>query len=166
MVTNACGDEFPSFFPDCFAQEGRIDQTDNEATRPHGMNPRKPIIWGAIAFLAVAAFSAPRIDAAEGDDQVIKEIMKTYHKAPKGVDPVSKKAADGKATAEEIQQLVEAYAKMAKSVPPKGEAASWREKTAKLHAASKELQAGKLTGLEKFREAVNCKACHSVHKPD
>lgn len=116
--------------------------------------------------LSMMATSTLTSSAAEDDHEVIEEVMKTFHKAPKGVDPVSKKAADGKASAEEIKRLVEAYAKMAKTSPPKGDAAGWKEKTSKLLAATKDLQAGKDMALEKFREAVNCKACHSAHKPD
>ena len=33
-------------------------------------------------------------------------------------------------------------------------------------AAAKDLQAGKPDSVAKYKEAVNCKACHSVHKPD
>ena len=45
--------------------------------------------------------------AAVSKEDVIKDVMKTYHKAPKGVDPVCKKAADGKASPEEIKKVLE-----------------------------------------------------------
>jgi len=116
--------------------------------------------------LAMMATSTLTSNAAEDDHEVIEEVMKTLHKAPKGVDPVSKKAADGKATPEELKRLVDGYAKMAKTSPLKGDAASWKEKTSTLLAATKDLQAGKDMALDKFREAVNCKACHTAHRPD
>ena len=56
--------------------------------------------------LIAAGVLAWQTRAAE-EKNVIKDGMKAYHKAPKGVDPVCKKAADGKATPEELTKLVE-----------------------------------------------------------
>ncbi len=106
-----------------------------------------------------------QMNAAEAKDP-IKEVMKIYHKAPKGVDPICKKAGDGKATPAELKNLVAAYGTMAKAKPSKGDEASWKEKTSKLLAAAQALQSGAPDGAALFKEAVNCKACHSVHKPD
>ena len=41
-----------------------------------------------------------------------------------------------------------------------------QEKTEKLLAAAQALQSGAPDGAAKYKEAVNCKACHSAHKPD
>lgn len=109
-------------------------------------------------------FASTPLSAAKED--AIKEAMKVFHKAPKGVDPVCKKAVDGNASADELKKLVAAYKEMAAAKPPKGELASWKEKAGKLLAAATELQQGKAGAAEKYKEAVNCKACHSVHKPD
>lgn len=92
--------------------------------------------------------------------------MNTYHKAPKGTDPVCKKATDGKASPEELKKLVAAYKTLATAKPPKGDDASWKEKTGKLLAATESLQKGETGAVAKYKDAVNCKACHSVHKPD
>lgn len=105
-------------------------------------------------------------EAADSKEDAIKEFMKTYHKAPKGVDPVCKKATEGKASADELKKLVEGYKTMCAAKPPKGDADSWKEKTSKLLAAAQDLQKGKEGAADKYKEAVNCKACHSVHKPD
>ena len=105
------------------------------------------------------------LHAAEGKDEVIKQIMKVYHKAPKGVDPVCKRAADGKASPDELKKLVAAYKQMAAAKPPEGDADSWKEKTSKLLAAAQELEKGAPDAAAHYKEAVNCKACHSVHKP-
>ena len=104
--------------------------------------------------------------AADAKEDAIKEVMKAYHKAPKGVDPVCKKASDGKATPEEIKKLVAGYAVLITAKPPKGDDASWKEKTSKLLAAAQSLEKGAPDAVIKYKEAVNCKACHSVHKPD
>ena len=106
-----------------------------------------------------------QLNAADAKDP-IKEVMKAYHKAPKGVDPVCKKAVDGKASPDEVKKLVDGYKAMATAKPPKGDDASWKEKTTKLLAAAQALQSGAPDGAAKYKEAVNCKACHSVHKPD
>lgn len=119
----------------------------------------------ALAAIAVTGLLVWQVQAAD-DHKVIEEVMKTYHKAPKGIDPTCKKAADGKASAEELKNLVAAYQKLAATKPPKGDAASWKEKTSKLLAASQSLQKGEEGAIAKYKEAVNCKACHSAHKPD
>ncbi|HXG48618.1 MAG TPA: hypothetical protein VNO52_13405 [Methylomirabilota bacterium] len=120
----------------------------------------------AVALVAGLGLANPLALPAADDHEMIEEIMKKYHKAPEGTDPVCKKASNGKASAEELKQLVAAYEKLTTTKPPKGEMASWKEKTSKLLAAAKDLHAGKPGAVEKYKEAVNCKACHSVHKPD
>ncbi len=122
------------------------------------------VTTGLVALLALGAF-AWQLQSAE-EKSVIKDAMKTYHKAPKGVDPVCKKATDGKATPEELSKLVECYTAMAKAKPPQGDEVSWKDKTGKLLTAAQSLQKGEAGAAAKYKDAVNCKACHSVHKPD
>lgn len=117
-----------------------------------------------MAAMVIASACVWQLRAAE-EKSVIKEGMKAYHKAPKGVDPVCKKAIDGKATADELTKLVECYSAMTKAKPPQGDDASWKDKTSKLLAAAQALQKGEAGAADKYKEAVNCKACHSVHKP-
>ncbi len=104
--------------------------------------------------------------AAEGGDDATKKFMKSLHKAPKGVDPVCKKAQEGRATADELARLVDGYKAMTTVKAPKGDDASWKEKTAKVFAAAQSLQKGEAGAAAKYKEASNCKACHSAHKPD
>ncbi len=117
---------------------------------------------GALALILGGALTLP---AAEGRNPT-KDFMKAYHKAPKGVDPVCKKAADGKATAAELAHLVAGYKAMCTAKPPKGDEASWKDKTTKLLHAAEALQKGEADGASRYKEAVNCKGCHSAHKPD
>ena len=70
------------------------------------------------------------------------------------------------ATPEELKQLTIAYKEMLKAKPPRGDEKSWQEKTGKLLAAAEALHKGQSDGLPRFKEAVNCKACHSAHKPE
>ncbi len=118
-----------------------------------------------VAAAIAASFLVTNLHAADGDNAT-KKFMKDFHKAPKGVDPVCKKAADGKATPDELAKLVAGYKAMCSAKPPKGDEASWKEKTSKVLEAAMALQKGAADGAAKYKEAVNCKACHSAHKPD
>lgn len=122
------------------------------------------IVAGTTAVLAVSVFVST-LSAAEGSNPT-KKFMKDFHKAPKGVDPICKKATDGKATPAELAGLVAGYKAMTTAKPPKGDEASWKEKTGKVYEAAMALQKGAADGAAKYKEAVNCKACHSAHKPD
>ena len=120
-----------------------------------------------IAFTAVAGLMAGVWSKAAGADKSpIKEVMKQCHKAPEGTDPLCKKASDGAASPEEIKKLVSGYKILAKAKPPKGDDASWKEKTSKLLAVTQALQKGAPDAVAQYKAAVNCKACHSVHKPE
>ena len=120
-----------------------------------------------VAAVAVSvAFFQTAMTAAEGEkDSPTKEFMKKYHKAPQGTPPIAKRFEMGKATPEEVKELVAGYAAMVKAKQPKGDDASWKEKTTELAAASVALQKGEAGAAERFKNASNCKACHSVHKP-
>ena len=115
----------------------------------------------AVALLSTAARAA---DAADKDNPT-KAFMKKYHKAPQGVDPISKRATMGKATPQELKELSQGYHAMMKAKPPQGDTASWKEKTAKLAAAGDALAMGDPNGAALYKEAINCKACHDAHKP-
>jgi cytochrome c556 len=123
-------------------------------------------ITTVVASLMAGVLFVSTVKADDANDELIDKVMKDYHKAPKGTDPVCKKAIEGKATAEELKKLVEGYEIMAKCKAPKGDEASWKEKTAKLVETSKALEKGEPGAAAKYKEAVSCKACHSVHKPD
>jgi cytochrome c556 len=126
----------------------------------------KVMIAACVAGLLVGgALVGPSV-AADANEDAIKEVMKTYHKAPKGTDPICKKAMDGKASPEELKKLVASYKVLATAKPPKGDDASWKEKTSKLYAAAQALEKGAPDAAAKYKAALDCKACHSVHKPD
>ena len=65
---------------------------------------------------------------------------------------------EGMATDEQKAQFVDYVENLAQFKPRKGDAASWKEKTDALIAAAKG------SDFAALKKAVNCKACHSVHK--
>jgi hypothetical protein len=157
--------DFPSRRGNDVASPNNRNGSDNSINT----NMTKPLKLTLITCLATAIAGGAivrQIRAADGKDDPIKQVMKIYHKAPKGVDPICKKASDGKASPTELKNLVAAYRSMAKAKPPKGDDASWNEKCARLLSAAEALVTGAPGGAAKYKEAVNCKACHSVHKPD
>jgi hypothetical protein len=133
------------------------------------MTTIKPIKFLTIStVLAALTLStvALRSYADDADEAAIKKVMKEYHKAPKGTDTISKKAIEGNASQEEIKKLIAGYKIMANTKAPKGDQASWKEKTSNLLAASEGLVKGGDEARAKYKQAVSCKACHSVQKPD
>jgi len=122
-------------------------------------------ITAAVAALLTGGVFTTSLLAADAKNPT-KDFMKAYHKAPKGVDPVCKKASEGKATADELSKLVAGYKAMSAAKPPKGEESSWKDKTTKLLEAAQALEKGAPDGTARYKEALNCKGCHSAHKPD
>ena len=121
-----------------------------------------PVVAGAAAlFLGVLVTS----DYAADAKSPIKEAMQKYHKAPEGTDPVCKKAQNGAASKDEIKGMLTAYQAMAKAKPPQGDEKSWTDKVAALVKAAEALDKGDADAAGKYKAAVNCKACHEVHRP-
>ena len=127
---------------------------------------KKAIAAAAAAAIIASGAVLREARADDANEAAIKEVMKTYHKAPKGVDPVCKKAINGQASPEELKKLVLAYKTLTTTKPPKGDEASWKEKTGKLFEAAQALEKGAPDAAANYKKAVDCKACHSVHKPD
>lgn len=109
---------------------------------------------------SVAALSAVMI-TARADDTKIGKIMKDGFK---GDTSLVKKVTKGTASADEIKKLVEYCEALEKETPKKGDAASWKEKTEALTKAAKDVQSGADGAAKALENAVNCKACHDVHK--
>jgi cytochrome c556 len=112
-----------------------------------------PIVVAAVTF----AFAAD-------DDNPIKQAMNFAHKAPRGEKKLNEKIADGSAPEADIQKALDLYKAMADTKPPKGDAAAFKEKTNKLIAATEEVIAKNPDGIEHYKSAVDCKACHSEHR--
>lgn len=106
-------------------------------------------------LLAVACISSASADA------VIKESMKKYHKPD---DAIAKKVGKGEASDAELADLLKSYEEIKGIKPDKGDAGSWEEKTGAVIGALKKVQAKDAAGPAEFKKAIDCKACHSVHK--
>lgn len=126
----------------------------------------KTILACCAALVAAVSLPAFLNAADDHDHEVIEDAMKTYHKAPKGTDPVAKKAAKGEASEAEIKELLAAYEAMAECKPPRGEKSAWDERMATLVAATKDLAAGKDGSVAAFKKAGDCKGCHNDFKPE
>ena len=79
---------------------------------------------------------------------------------------IANRAAQGQASKEEVAKLAEAYQKMLATKPPQGDAAEWKTRIEALVKATALLASGDAAGPETYKTAVNCKACHKVHKPE
>jgi hypothetical protein len=113
-----------------------------------------------IAFVVIA-FGWVAISLTTGAQEpkpkyTISEVMKNAHAKGKLRD----KVASGMASDEEKKMLVEYYEALAANKPPKGDDASWKEKTGELLAAAKEAAAGNVDKIK----TVNCQACDKAHK--
>jgi hypothetical protein len=115
-----------------------------------------------ITLLLSLAFAMAAI--AE-EDNAIKVAMKYAHKAPQGQKKLNEKIIEGTATDAEITKALELYKAMADTKPPRGDQAAFKEKVAKVVAATQELVDKKSEGVAHYKEAINCKACHSDFKP-
>jgi hypothetical protein len=113
-------------------------------------------------ILTITALAASLVFAEE--DNAIEAAMKFAHKAPKGEKKLSDKIIDGTADEADVKKALDLYKAMADVKPPKGDQADFKERTEKLIAATEEVIAKKPDAAAHYKEAVNCKACHSEHK--
>lgn len=114
----------------------------------------------AMAILAVAVLACVTVfQAADEPKYKIKDVMQ---KCMKG--GLCKKVADGKASDDEKKTLVEYFTELGKNKPPKGEEASWKEKTKALVDAASECAKGTEGAGKKLGAAASCMGCHSAHK--
>ena len=122
-----------------------------------------PSLVPTLLFTAAVALTA---FAADDEFKPIEDAMKYAHKAPKGTPKINEKIADGSVSDEELKKTLELYKAMADTKPPKGDAAAFKVKVAKLIGATENVVAKKEGAGTAYKEAVNCKACHSEHKAD
>lgn len=116
----------------------------------------------ALAAALVGSFGLAMVGAADDKPKyTIEEVMAKAHNKKSGLYP---KVEAGKASADEKHQLVELYEALAKNKAPKGDADSWKTKTTALLEAAKGVEKGDKDAPAKLKKAVNCKACHDLHK--
>lgn len=119
-----------------------------------------------IRFLTVTAFVAivASIAIAAEESNPIKEAMKFAHKAPQGEKKLSEKVIDGTAPEADVKKSLDLYKAMLDTKPPKGDQAGFKVKVEKLIAATEEVVEKKPDAIAHYKDAVNCKACHSEYK--
>lgn len=93
----------------------------------------------------------------------IEQIMEQGFK---GKESPAARVGKGEGSPADIKLLAELTRALPLNPPPRGDLASWKEKSSALAAAGRSLADGKPGALEAWKTAVNCKACHSVHKPE
>ncbi|MEX2188636.1 MAG: hypothetical protein WD875_17645 [Pirellulales bacterium] len=123
---------------------------------------RWQLVMGGLAAIAMCSVAVLR---AEDDDEAkakfpVKVIMAKCMKSG-----LCKKVADGKASAEETKTLVAMLSELPKNKAPKGDADSWKTKTAAVAEAVKAVAEGKEGAGAALAKAANCAACHKEHKP-
>ena len=116
----------------------------------------------AVTLTVTLALTAFALDAKY---QPIADAMKFAHKAPKGEQKISDKIIDGTVSDEDLKKTLELYKAMANTEPPKGDPAAFKEKVAKLISATEDVVAKKDGAAAAYKEAVNCKSCHTDFKP-
>jgi hypothetical protein len=111
----------------------------------------------------VLSLSAVIATVARADDKAkftVAEVMKKAH----GGSKLANKVADGKASKEDKEMLLDLYKALAAGKPSKGDAKSWKEKTEALVTAAESAVKGDADAGEKLTKAKDCKSCHMVHK--
>ena len=113
----------------------------------------------AVALLVTVVLVGGLAVAGADDKDTIKKVMKAAMKGG-----LNKKVASGKATQPQKEELLSLYEDLAKATPPKGDPASWKDKTGALVVAAKGAVDGKANAGAALGKAANCKACHDMHK--
>lgn len=117
----------------------------------------------AAAAVALVAAGCASTSSASKPSLSIEQIMEDGFK---GKESLSARISKGQGNEADFKKMASLTKELALNKPPKGDLAGWTEKTKALQAAAEALAAGKPGALDGFKTAVNCKACHSVHKPD
>ena len=126
---------------------------------------------GTAFFLAILALtgcssSGAGSKAGRSVEDVMKAGFKGKDPSLKGADTIAGRIGAGTASESDLQLMVELTRDLARNKPPKGELASWTEKTSALKVAANELAAHQPGAIDAWKAAASCKACHSLHKPD
>lgn len=143
---------------------------------------RRSRVWAAavavVMGVGIVAVSSSTSRAADEDSPIATVMKKAFKGAGGRPAPgaaagnkdkkpsLVQKAIDGKASDEEIKQLLGYCQDISKAKPPKGEQADWDARCGKLVSAVELLSKGDKSGGAQLKAAANCKECHKLHKED
>jgi len=113
---------------------------------------------GAAVLVALVGYG---LSAGEAK-YTIKEVMAKAHKG--GMNSLLAKATAGKATKEQVKELVDLYESLGANKPPKGDEEAWKKKTDELLAAAKAFANNEEGSKEKLKKAADCGGCHKIYK--
>ena len=119
-----------------------------------------------LPVLTIALATTLGVSLAFADENPIEVAMKFAHKAPKGEKKLNEKIVEGTADEADVKKSIELYKAMADAKPSKGDQTAFKAKVVKLIAATEDVVAKKSEAVANYKEAVNCKACHSEHRED
>lgn len=95
-----------------------------------------------------------------------KSIEKIMEEGFKGKESLASRISKGQGNAADFALMASLTAELKLNHAPRGDLKSWTEKTTALNLAAIDLVNGKAGAAVDFKSAVNCKACHSLHKPE
>ena len=115
-------------------------------------------IVSAFDFGLQAATNTPKASQSI----TIANVMINYHKEKNSAVNL---AREGKGNREDLERLVDYYQAIQKIDPPKGSPENWKTLMTELVGATQGLLEGAPNAVDRFATAVDCRACHSQHRP-
>ena len=100
--------------------------------------------------------------AAAEEKSKTAEVMTKYFKGKES--PVAHANA-GQVDEATLKAFVESFMTLANEKPPVGDVEAWKKKVSTLVDATKALQEKKEGAAAAFKEATDCKACHTAFRP-
>lgn len=96
----------------------------------------------------------------------LKSIEEIMEEGFKGKESLASRISKGQGNDADFALMANLTAQLKLNHAPRGDLKSWTEKTTALNLAAIDLVKGKAGAVVDFKSAVNCKACHSLHKPE
>lgn len=119
----------------------------------------------ALTSLALLTLTAASLSAAgDANHEIIEKVMK---EGMKGDTSLHAKVAAGTASADEVKTLADLIHTMTGTKAPVGDQSNYDKKVAALVGAIDAIHGGNKSpeAVAAYKEAANCKGCHSAHKP-